>query len=76
MAHFNAAANFQGALAVGTGVTCHDVADILDAVGRAIALPVDPAQVVTVAIGATDKIGHHCSGTIDNQRDVQVDRTQ
>ncbi len=58
------------------GVAVDGIAQVCDLRERDIAIPVDAGEVVTLAIGATDEVGHGGNGLVDNDRNAQVDRAE
>ena len=72
MANFNAAPDFQGALAVWAGIALDHIAQIFHAAQGYIAFPVYAGQVVAFLVGSADKVHHVCRTAIDNDRHWQV----
>jgi hypothetical protein len=76
VADFDAAADFQRALAVRRGVAGDDVAQIGDFRLRQVAAEIDAGQVEAGFVGAADKIAHRRDAAVGENGDFfAVDRT-
>ena len=74
VAHFNATADLEGALAVRARVAFHHVTQVFDPVNGNVTLPVDAGEVIAVAVGAADKVCQVCGAAIHDHGHGQVDR--
>jgi hypothetical protein len=76
VADFDAAQDFQRALAVRRSVAGDNVAQIGDFRLRQVAAEIDAAQVEASLVGAADKIAHHGNAAVrENGHFFAIDRT-
>ncbi len=76
MTDFDAALDYQAALAVRAGVASDHVAKVGDLRQRQVALPVQAEIVLVIDVGAGGEVAHQCDGAVDHTRNRQVQRAQ
>ncbi|MNR48938.1 hypothetical protein D3C85_1682400 [compost metagenome] len=76
MAHFDTTFDHQRTLAVRAWIAGNHVTDICYFWRRGVAIPVDAEVVLTVDVRASREIAHGGNGTVNHDRNRQINRAQ